>query len=735
MASFSGSLAFAGSAIAFMSMATPAAAQDEQAAAPDQAQVSQPGAETGGEIIVTAQRRAERLQDVPIAITALGSDQLAQRGAVDLANLVGAVPGLSISGFTGANGSNVVSIRGVTGQVLAIGSGQATAIYIDGVYLSRPDAAFFALDDVERIEVLRGPQGALYGRNATAGAINIITREPGTELQGGGELSYGNFDTVSARASLTGPLGGGFSAGISGGYNRHDGYIRNTVTGNRLNDREAYTLRGKLRFTSSDDRFSAVLAGDYVHDDATPVFKNSILLPSGEFVGIGNPEEFSSDAATEAQTQRRTINKGVSLTLNYEASNTLDLVSITAFRDIDVLAIYDADGSQLPALVAGTQNDSQTFSQEIRAVYTGDRFRATVGANVFTEDASFGLSVVPPTGIQNFATPFDTSDLTAWAIFSQLEFDLTDQLTLVGGLRYNNEKRDFTVDYRGAPVPGPLFTGTVSDEKLIPSIGVNFKPSSDVLIYGKISQGYQAPGFNFAPGPTASEANTFGAETLWAYEVGAKTQFFDRRATLNVAGFWYDYSDIQVRSTIGVGLTRVDNAASATLKGIEASFDLTPLDGLSLGVQATYLHARYGDFCQPISGGDPQAMDPLCSPGLADRSGNRLNLAPTWSGGINAGYETEVGNAGKLSASVTYDFASSVFYVGAANEEELRSGSWGALGARIGFQLRNGPEIFVYGKNLTDERHLAFIGRVAPTSAPEVMNDPRTYGIGISYHF
>ncbi len=730
MASKFASLAFASSLIALALSAAPASAQEAVA---DQPQAAQP--DSGGEIIVTAQRREERLQDVPIAITALGSEQLAQRGAIDLANLVGAVPGLSISGFTGANGSNVVSIRGVTGQVLAIGSGQATAIYIDGVYLSRPDAAFFALDDVERVEVLRGPQGALYGRNATAGAINIVTRTPGSELRGGGEVNYGNFDTILARGSLSGPLGGGFSAGISGSYNRHDGYIRNTVTGNRLNDREAYTLRGQLRFQSSDDRFSAVLAGDYVHDDATPVFKNSVLLPSGVFAGMGNPKEFSSDALTEAQTRRRTINKGVALTLNYEASDSLDLVSITAFRKIGVVALYDADGSQLPALVAGTDNRSRTFSQEIRGVFTGERVRATVGANIFTEDASFGLSVVPPTGTQDYASPFDTSDLTAWAIFSQMEFDLTDRLTLVGGLRYNNEKRDFTVDYRGAPTPGPLLTGRVSDEKLIPSVGVNFKVNPDFLLYGKVSQGYQAPGFNFAPGATATAANTFDAETLWAYEVGAKTQFFDRRATLNVAGFWYDYKDIQIRSTVGVGLTRVDNAAAATLKGIEASLNLTLAEGLTLGAQATYLHARYGRFCQPISGGDPQGADPLCSPGLADRAGNRLNLAPTWSGGLSLGYVTELGNAGKLSASTTYDFASSIFYTGAANEPMLKSGSWGSLGARLGFQFRNGPEIFVYGKNLTDKRYLAFIGRVAPTSAPEVMNDPRTYGIGISYHF
>ena len=156
------------------------------------------------DVIVTAQRRRERRQDVPIALSVLGEEQLARRGARDLSDLVGAVPGLSIAGFTGGNASNLVSIRGVAGQVLPIGSGQPVAIYLDGVYLSRPDAAFFGLDDVERIEVLRGPQGALYGRNATAGAINIITRQPGATAQGGGELRRGDLGPGLYQRSLVG---------------------------------------------------------------------------------------------------------------------------------------------------------------------------------------------------------------------------------------------------------------------------------------------------------------------------------------------------------------------------------------------------------------------------------------------------------------------------------------------------------------------------------------------------
>ncbi|MBT8471453.1 MAG: TonB-dependent receptor, partial [Marinicaulis sp.] len=507
--------------IALISASAPSFAQEE---ANDGASNNSSSRDT---IVVTAQRRQESIQDVPIALTALGADDLTKRTVVDLEDLRGAVPGLSISGFTGANASNVISIRGITGQVLAIGSGQAVAVYLDGVYLPRPDSGFFGFDDLERIEVLRGPQGTLYGRNATAGAINIITRDPGSELAAGAEVSYGNFNTVRFQGSLSGPIGGGFSAGISGSYNHHDGYIRNTETGNELNDRETRTVRGKLRYQSPDDRFSAILAGDYTQDDARPVFKNGVLLPSGVFAGIGDPEEFSSDPASEALTMRDTTQWGVGLTLNYEISDSLDLVSITSLREIEIDTFYDADGSQLPVVAVGIDNSSKSFNQEVRGVFTGESLRATVGANYFSEVADFGIGVFPPTVTPFFDNPFDDSDLSAWALFTQLEYDLTNRLTIVGGLRYNNESRDFSIDYTN--FAGPLFTGNVKDDAIIPSAGLNFKANSDVLLYAKASQGYQAPGFNFLPGAAATAADTFTAEKLWAYEIGAKTQFWDGR--------------------------------------------------------------------------------------------------------------------------------------------------------------------------------------------------------------
>lgn len=685
------------------------------------------------DVIVTAQRRHERHLDVPIAMSVISQDDLARRGALDLSDVIGAASGVSITGFTGGNASNLVAIRGVAGQVLPIGSAQPVAIYLDGVYLSRPDAAFFGFDDVERVEVLRGPQGTLYGRNATAGAINIVTRTPGAALRGGGEVRVGNLDAISARGAVSGPLFARVFGGLSGSYLRHDGMIRNTVTGARLNDRDAYTVRGQLRHPSADGRFNAVLAADVMRDHATPVFKNAYDA-SGMFLGIGDPSAFASDAASEARTLRRTTSKGLALTLTHRPRATLELVSITSWRDFDSTLAYDADATAAAFLLTGATNHSASFSQELRGVFKGQRLRATGGASLFTERARYGLSTSAPVSAPRFDHLVDRSDLAAFALFGQFEVDLADRLTLVSGLRYDRERRDFTIDYRRSPTPGRLLSGKIRASAIIPSLTLAYRASPSLLTYMKVGRGYQPPGFNFAPGAAATVANTFRSETLWAYEAGAKAEFADRRVTLNAAAFLYDYSDIQIRSTVGLGLSRVDNAASARLGGVEASIVAKLPVGFAVHAQGVFLHARYRAFCQPFSAGDPQGADPLCAPGLADRSGNRLNLAPRWSGGLGLDYSRRL-RTGRLSASITYDLSSSVFYVGAGNEAALRGGAWSMLGGQLAFQIDNGPEVFAYGRNLTDERFLSFAARVSSSSAFQVISDPRTYGGGIRYRF
>jgi iron complex outermembrane receptor protein len=682
------------------------------------------------DVIVTAQRREQRLQDVPIAISAITPQELERRGTENLTSLVGAVPSLSMTNSGGVSTATLVTIRGIAGQPLAIGAGQATAFYIDGVYLARTDAGFWALDDVERVEVLRGPQGTLYGRNATAGAISIITRTPGDTVEGSSEVAYGNYNSLRLRASLRGPLGGGLSGGVSGSLERRDGFFINTFNGRRFPGRTIGAARGKLRYRSPEGDFDAVIAADYSTITGGATATKNLYDAGGRFVDIGDPKFVTLDQADRQRQQVRS--QGVALTMTYSPNEMLELTSVSSYRDLDSLYKLDPDNSALPIFFLVNDFGSEALYQELRAAAHVGALTATFGANYFHEDATLGVFLGAPSSPERYDNPYDTTKLNAYGVFAQLEYELTDQVTLVAGARYNAERRRFTVDYRGFNPLGRFTEGKLKDDVVIPSVGVNFRVTPDILVYAKASEGYQAPGFNSAPGATAP-VQTFDAEDLWAYEAGVKSQFLDRRLTVNIAGFYYDYSDIQIRSQLS-GTTVVQNAASSTVKGVETSVSLRVLDGLTLGGQVSYLSAKYGEFCQPISAGTPIGTDPLCSPGFADRSGNRLNQAPKWSGGVNANYSRDVGDAGTLSIFASYAWESSSFYT-TPNEPELSTKGWEKLDAQVSFKFNNNVEVFAYGRNLTDDRYKTFAQRLNAAIVGSAINDPRTYGVGVRHEF
>lgn len=683
------------------------------------------------EIIVTAQRRAESVQDVPISITALGSESLERLNVTDLSDLSGTVAGLNVTTSAGQNSTNLVSLRGIAGQPLTIGASQATAVYLDGVYLTKPDAAFFSLDDVERIEVLRGPQGTLYGRNATAGAINIITRTPGEILKARVSASYGNFDSYAVRGSVSLPVGGGFGVGVSAAADGHDGYYTNTLTDNRFGEKASRTGRVKLHYDNNSG-FDATLTGDMTSTKSQDVWRD--LYAGGVFVGIGDPDLATTNIEDEVKTTVKT--GGLAFTANLEVTPELVLTTISSWRTFDFRTIYDLDGTAATIAHTHATNNSKTFNQEIRGVYTGGALRATVGVNYYRDSADYRLRSNPADfslqTLRNDSRPHDTSKLNAYAAFGHFEFDFSETLTAIGGLRYNYEKRDFTIDY-SKQGPFPPVIGEIKDSAWLPQIGLNYEPTQDILVYAKASKGYQAPGFNFLPG-AGNQINVFGAESLWAYEGGIRSQFLNRAVTFNAAAFYYDYTDVQVRSVISQLITRVLNAASAKVEGVEAELTVKPLRGLTLNGHVTYSRAVYTEFCDGIAATSPQGDDPLCEPGRADRAGNFLNQAPLWSGGIGAAYTMAVLRSANLNLNANYSWESNSYFT-SVNEGPLSTGGWHRLDARVGLDFDNGLEIFAFGRNLTDDRYVGYAIRIAPTRALASLNDPRTYGLGARFRF
>ncbi len=712
-----------GAAFVGLAAAAPRAVAQPSAEEP---KVSAPSVE---EVVVTAQRRAERLQDVPISISAISPEALAQHGTQDISGLSGAIPSLTVSNTGGTSTATLIAIRGVSGQPVPIGSGQATAFYLDGVYLPRTDAGFWMLNDIERIEVLRGPQGILYGRNATAGAVNIITRSPGDVTRGNLDVSYANFDAVRAAGSVSGPLGGGFSAGLSGAFEQHDGYALNTVDSRRFPGRKQGGLRGKLRFKSQDDALDVVLTGDISHIIGGATATKAVLSATGAYIGFGDPDVVSLDAAGRIKLNIKS--SGVSTIADYHVSTALDLTSISSYRELKSYYAIDVDASAAPLIFQATNFASQSIYQEFRAVFRSGSFRATSGVSYYRDEATYAAFSGAPSAPVVFNNPFDATTLNAYGVFTQLEYDVTPNLTLVGGARYNNERRGWLVDYtRGRT--GLKTRGKIKDETVTPSIGINFKPSASLLLYAKAGKGYQAPGFNFAPGAAAAP-NEFEAEDLKAYEIGEKADFANRTITLNTAAFYYDYSNIQIRNNVN-GVTVVQNAAAAVVKGVEGSLTVRPVRGLLLDGHLTYLSATYTDFCQPFLASLPQGRDPTCGAGRADRSGNRLNQAPRWSGGASLSYQTVVTGDATLSLSASYSWESNSFY-STVNEPALSTGRFEKVDARVAVKLDSGPELYVFGRNLTGDRHGAFIARVSGTIAAGGLSDPRTYGVGMNYAF
>jgi len=716
-------------------MLLPGAAFAQAAQPATDAETAEAEAEDIGTITVTAQRRSERLQDVPIAITALGADAIGNRQIGSAEDLQGAIPSLSISGFAGVNSTNLVSIRGIAGQPVPIGASQATAVYLDGVFLPKPDAIFFSLQDVERIEVLRGPQGTLYGRNATAGAINIITRAPSRSFEGQAQASYGSYDTRDIGGFISGPLGGGFYGSVSGGYSSNDGYFRNTATGNRIGAADSITGRARLLY-DNDRGFDVTLAADYTDRNSQDVFTPATL--------VGGRTAYSTKTvATNIENLIGTDVKsgGVSLTINAEVTDNFSITSVSSYRVFDFRTIYDIDASVAATIQPISTNESDTFSQEIRGVYTGDRLRLTAGVNYYREDGGLLLRVNPVAytnaALRADPRPHAQNHLSALAAFGQAEFDITDTLTAILGARLNYETRDFSIDYSTAGTPGqyPPLLGNVNDTAFLPAFGLNYQPNRDLLFFAKVSRGYQSPGFAYSAG-IGAPLNTFGAETLWAYEAGAKMQMLDRRVTLNVSAFRYDYTGIQLRRLISALVQRIENVGAARVTGGEAELTVIPTKGLTLTAHATYLKGVYTEFCEGITAGTPQNNDPVCvgTPApTADRSGNALNQAPRWSGGASINYETPITANARLNLNANYNWESNSYFT-PANERQVSTGGWHRLNLRAGVELDNGLEAFAFARNVTGDRHIVMAFRFGG-AVSAVVSEPAVYGGGLRYRF
>lgn len=734
------------------------------------------------EIVVTARRREESAQDVPIALTAVGGAQLEATNTQGLMQVQQQIPSLSITAIN-PNNTNV-NIRGLGANSFLsnVGLENGVGIHIDGVYLARPAQSTFDLVDLDRIEVLRGPQGTLFGKNTTAGAINVITRAPTFDIEGGVDASYGNYDYYQLRGSVSGPLTNTVAARLTLSQTERDGFIRNVRTNKDLNDHKDRAARGQLLFKPSE-MFSFRLIADYsdqtsaccanVPAELVTTRIDGTPLPNGFLVRTARvsytPLPFDAFARrTDADAEYRVDQEqyGVSGEINVDFGNHV-LTSISAWRKWKYDPRTDADGIGLTIFQAAQQViDDEQFTQEIRLASAGSRVvDYVVGLYYYDHDVDVAQATQYGPDAPDFAlggaNPVTTAALSgftvltdsrlrgkSYAAFGQATWNATDALSLTAGLRYNHETKKGHLNQSQAgganlsalpsAIAGPAqairdafgartsFIAETKEKGLTGQINVAYDLADDVLGYATYAHGLKSGGINLTNVPNGVSP-TVDPEKVNHYEIGIKSRLLDRRVTLNVAAFQTRITDYQ--TTIldaSRSATYLQNAGKVQSRGLEAEAWARPVAGLSLRAGATYVKAKFLSFRNAPCPIEYFGLQTLC-----DLSGTRLPGAPKWSVSLGADYETAVSSVLDGYAGIDYSYRSSVNTSSNMSRHTLVP-EHALVNARIGIRTSDGSwDLSLWARNLFDKNYYSSL-TVAGFNSGQVngaIGDPRTYGL------
>ncbi|PCF91439.1 TonB-dependent receptor [Sphingopyxis terrae subsp. ummariensis] len=698
-----------------------------------------PAESQGGldDIIVTAQKRAEGLSDVPISISAVSGKQVESYGQTNLEQISSSVPNLKITQTAIANR---IAIRGIASGDNK-GFEQSVAMFVDGVYYGRDQLSRLPLVDMERVEVLRGPQPTLFGKNAIAGAVNITTRSPTDEFEGTVSGLYEfNHKELQLTGVLSGPLSDGIEARVVGYHRSMDGYFYNQKLKRNEPNVDEYYVRGKVEFDKGGP-LAAELKLEYADfamkgqpRDVFGAVGNYNAVFQGPFFVSTVPDYVREDNGYESR------NKVFGATLNADLEiGEHTLTSVTSLLDYKTREIVDVDFSGI-SFLDGTnlREDYRQFSQELRLTSPGGEAFNYIGG-VYYQHAKLDVqdfTLFNPTFL-GLGAPFNalgdtrndrdysqTSDLIS--AFAQGELSLTDQLRVTAGARFNHEKKSGRRSL--AIVQGPLSTapaavvaavfralnieahsiaGKLSEDSFNPMVNVQFDATDDLMLYASYARGTKAGGFdirsNSLPMSTTVAkpgAFEFQDESADNFEAGLK--YKGRDVAFNLSFYRTKYKDLQVNIFDGTLNFNVRNAAAARTQGIEADFRAALAEGLTISGAIAYLDFKFTNFTD----GQCYYLQTPGPGGFCDYSGKRNALSPKWSGNLNVDYWTPVGSDLKLSFNVNADFSSS--YIAAANlDPRTYQGSYAKLGARIALgQIDNRWEVALIGRNLTDQRIL-----------------------------
>lgn len=703
-------------------------------AIPAYAQTAGDAAASGdeGAIVVTARRREESLISVPIAITALSGDQLADRGAADITALAETVPNVTLEASRATNSTLSAFIRGVGQQDPVAGFEQGVGIYLDDVYLNRPQAAVLDIYDVQRIEVLRGPQGTLYGRNTVGGAVKYVTKRLEDKAQLSMRGTFGMYHQADGVVTGSVPVGDG-TIRIGGSVARltRDGFGTNLTTGLSNYDKDVWAGRGTVEIHGSG--IFVRLSGDVTHDTSNPRGGHRLIpgLQSGTPV-LSNVY----DTLGRLNTPKQDVKSwGVSLFVEGTPTDWLTLRSITAYRKDDSTTPIDFDA--LPAAdldVPGIYRNHQ-LSQELQALVSVGKLNGLVGLYYLNASALTQFESRLYTTFNGFAA-FTNADIgtETMAGFADFTYDFTDQLSLSLGGRYTWDQRDGYIlrqNYLGGgstvfgglgiPFGAPQtdFRGKSTFNKFTPKATLTFKPNSDTTLYASYSQGFKGGGFDpRGVGANAVDLNndgiksdaeiaaflSFRPEKVDSYELGYKANLFDRRLYVAAAAFYMDYTDVQIPGSVACNVGGVatfcgvvSNAGKARMKGFELETRAKLIDSkagtLTLSGSLGYIDAKYTKYITNIGG---------VSTDVAQY--RKVQNTPAWSGSANLDWTMPLDD-GTLTLGAGMSFKSKTYQFELPNPY-LDQGAYQLYDASIVFHAPgNAWSLGIYGKNLTDERY------------------------------
>jgi iron complex outermembrane receptor protein len=671
--------------------------------------------------VVTATKAGERdAQELPTSLSVLPADELERLQATSVEELAGRAPAVTFSQNTGFA---QLTIRGIGTNAIFTGSDPSSAVYVDGVYLARPAMVLSEFLELERVEVVRGPQGAIYGRNALGGVINVITRPPTNELSAEARLGAGELGARRASFRLAGPIVDGRlmgSAAFLRGVRR--GFVRDLDHPDHpLGGEDVTAGRAKLQLMlgpASD----LLLAADVSHQDPVPLTYAKVLAVKPGFA-LDNPAD-PREVRASTPAESRNLQYGASARFTRRLPGGATLSNLLAYRSLDYDVLIDGDISELELTASRVHEVDHQWSNELTVSSGRDRVGWTAGLFLFADDDR-QPSRVRLGGPQVVNRLEPRVESRSGAVFGQATVALSSRLRATAGLRYTRERK--TIENSGglypesepeSALPGSAYAygDALSDDAWSPKLALDLGLGRGVLAYAAATRGFKSGGFNIS---SREPGRAFAPEWAWGYEAGVKATLRGGRARLNLVLFHTDYRDLQVQITIRPGVIDISNAAAARIRGAELEGAWQLASGLRLGGHLAWLDARYDEYLAVGVGGV-----------TGDVSGRFLSNAPEWSGRASVDWRIAKGRAGTLSLRADARFQSTAYFT-AFNDDVQRQGPYGLLDASLELQRRH-LAIGAYVRNLTGESYITGTFSSPPPAIGARPGEPRLLGLELA---